>query len=95
MDESEGVDAKPAEPVQSIEVETAKDGPAADSKEGAEGQAKGEGAGDDNVEDDAEAEDEDAPGEESDGRPVSRNQYKALKDITDALTNHKTLVKNE
>ena len=98
MADLESTDATVFEPVQSIEVEsTAKEG-----DDGA-GQAKGEGkviakeeaAADDNAEDDAEGEEDDAPGEEADGRPVSRGQYKALKSITDVLTNHRIQVKNE
>jgi hypothetical protein len=88
MADSESADAKAAEPVQSIEVEPA-------TKNEGEADAKEDGAADENAEEDAEADEDDAQGEEGDGRPVSRDQYKALKSITDTLTNHKIQVKNE
>ena len=95
MEEAESVDVKAPEPVQSIEVEPAAKENAVNGKVESVGAAKVEGAADDNPDDDAEAEEDDAPGAEADGRPVSRAQYKALKNITDVLTNHKIQVKNE
>jgi chromatin structure-remodeling complex subunit RSC1/2 len=83
MADAESAEVKASEPVQSIEsIPPTTAETAAESKE--------EAAAEENAEEDADAEED-----ESDGRPVSRDQYKALKAITDVLTNHKIQIKNE
>ncbi|KIY03172.1 uncharacterized protein Z520_01639 [Fonsecaea multimorphosa CBS 102226] len=75
-------DAPVTEPVQSIEVEPAvKEEDAADDKSDNEG--------------DGAEEAEDAAGEGQEEPPVSLEQYRALKNITDILTNYKITVKDE
>jgi hypothetical protein len=102
-------DAEAAEPVsapvQSIEVEPTEtaDTPVVDTTTAPPGaDSKAEPAADGSSDIDADGE-EDAPGEEDDEQPVtggagggvSREQYKALKNIADILTNYKIKVKDE
>jgi hypothetical protein len=91
-------------PVQSIEVEPTEkvDASAADTTTTPAAETKPEPAADGSSDVDADAE-EDAPGEDDDEQPVtgsasggvSREQYKALKNIADILTNYKIKVKEE
>jgi hypothetical protein len=91
-------------PVQSIEVEPTEkaDAPATDPTTTPAAETKPEPAADGSSDVDADAE-EDAPGEEDDDQPVtggpgggvSREQYKALKNIADILTNYKIKVRDE
>ncbi|KIW89416.1 uncharacterized protein Z519_10270 [Cladophialophora bantiana CBS 173.52] len=82
MAEAETPSAPVTEPVQSIEVEPAvKEEDAADDKSDNEG--------------DGAEEAEDVAGEEQDEPAVSIEQYKALKNITDVVTNYKIKVKDE
>jgi hypothetical protein len=95
MAEPETTDLKASEPVESIEVEpAANDESMADANDESTVEIKGDDAPGDKSDEDAEAE-EDAPAEGGDGRPVSREQYKAFKSITDALTDYRIKVKDE
>lgn len=93
MAEPDSTEPKPSEPVASIEREPAAENEQVEVAE-AKDDGKDGGPAEDKSDNDAEGED-DAQGEENDGRPVSRNQYKALKSITDTLTNHKVKIKDE
>ena len=95
MAEPDTAEPMAAQPVESIEVETAvNDESKVETNEENTVNVEDEGAADNKSDEDAEAE-EDAAGAGQDGRPVSREQYMALKNITDVLTDHKVKVGDE
>ncbi|KIW27945.1 uncharacterized protein PV07_07640 [Cladophialophora immunda] len=91
MAESETADAPVTEPVESIEVE-----PAVKEEDAADDKSDNEGDGAEEAEEADEADEaEDAAGEGQEEPPVSVDQYRALKNITDIVSNYKTKVKDE